>query len=116
MEELFDYKTVRDEQKLKNLIQSGFTEVTEDDCDGYYRKMSGYINRCLNNEIIFEWTYVLKNMDFVCTIFVYTNFYFWTQQFYFWSQQFYFWLQRFIFDCNNFSFDCNSLILGRETL
>ena len=44
----------RDEQELKNLIQSGFTEVTEDDCDGYYRKMSGYINRCLNNEIIFE--------------------------------------------------------------
>ena len=39
-----------DEQELKSLIQNGLSKVTEDDCDGYYRKISRYINRCLTRK------------------------------------------------------------------
>ena len=33
----------RTEVQLKNLIDSGFISITEEDCDGYYRKMLRYL-------------------------------------------------------------------------
>ena len=44
----------RNEAELLNYIGEGFRTITSTDCGGYYKKMLGYIVRCLNNEIILE--------------------------------------------------------------
>ena len=40
------------ELELKKLIIGGFSIITEDDCDGYFRNMLRYIERSRNMEII----------------------------------------------------------------
>lgn len=41
-------------EMLMELINGGFLEITSSDCNGYFRKMTRYIVRCLDNEEIFE--------------------------------------------------------------
>ena len=44
----------RNESEFFELISSGFSCITSEDCDGWYRKMLGYVIRCSNNEVINE--------------------------------------------------------------
>jgi transposase len=43
---------VTNEDELLARINTESNEVTENDCDGYFRNMLRYIGRCMNNEEI----------------------------------------------------------------
>ena len=40
------------EDDLLRAIQKGVTEISAEDCSGFYRNMFKYMSRCLKNEII----------------------------------------------------------------
>jgi transposase len=43
---------VSNEEELLARINTASIEITESDCDGYFRNMLCYIGRCMNNEDI----------------------------------------------------------------
>ena len=46
--------TATNEAELKELIRIGFNDISNNDCDSFYRKMLSYLIKCDRREVIIE--------------------------------------------------------------
>jgi hypothetical protein len=54
MEKFVKMSMALNEQELNQYINNGARTITSIDCEGFFRKMVGYMGRCINEEIILD--------------------------------------------------------------